>query len=154
MRILLWLVLLAAPAAASAQLTAPERRMIATVDREADRHVQLLEQHVNQNSGTLNLQGVRAYADMLKPEFEAIGMTVSWVDMSETGRAGHFIARTRTVRRNALGRLSARGQLNDTRRRSGIVSRNIAMARRAFMVETPPLYLAAPAPRGGSHPSW
>ena len=66
--------------------------MIAAVDAEQARHLGLLEQLVNQNSGTLNLKGVRAVHDMLVPEFEALGFKVRWVDQSAVGRAGHFIA--------------------------------------------------------------
>lgn len=69
-----------------------EQAMIATVDAEQARHLDLLEKLVNQNSGTRNLKGVRAVHDMLVPEFEALGFTVRWVDQSAVGRAGHFIA--------------------------------------------------------------
>ena len=84
--------LLLLPAAGQAQLSAPERRAMRVVEAETDRHIALLERLVNQNSGTLNLAGVRAVADLLRPEFEALGMQVRWVDMGETGRAGHLIA--------------------------------------------------------------
>lgn len=53
----------------------------------------LLERLVNQNSGSLNLQGVEKVAQMLRPEFEALGMQVEWIPMRETGRAGHLVAR-------------------------------------------------------------
>ncbi len=85
------LALLAAPLAA-APPTAAERTMIATVDAEQARHVALLEALVNQNSGTRNLPGVRAVYDTLRPEFEALGFTVRWVDQAVVGRAGHMIA--------------------------------------------------------------
>jgi glutamate carboxypeptidase len=67
--------------------------MIASVDAERQRTVDLLERLVNQNSGTLNFAGVRAVADMLRPEFEALGFKVQWIDMSAAGRAGHLVAR-------------------------------------------------------------
>ena len=57
---LLALLLLALPAAADAQLTRAERRMVETVEQERERNVQLLERLVNQNSGTLNVAGVEA----------------------------------------------------------------------------------------------
>lgn len=66
--------------------------MIATIDAEQARHLDLLERLVNQNSGTRNLAGVRAVHEMLVPEFTALGFTVRWVDQSGVGRAGHFIA--------------------------------------------------------------
>jgi glutamate carboxypeptidase len=79
-------------AAAEARLTGAEQRMSRTVDAEAARSLALLERMVNQNSGTLNLAGVRAVGDMVRPEFEQLGFDVRWVDMAQTGRAGHLVA--------------------------------------------------------------
>jgi glutamate carboxypeptidase len=105
-RALLALLALLAAAPAQAQLTDPDRRAIQAVDRDAARHVALLERLVNNNSGTLNLPGVRREAELMRPEFEALGMEVRWVDMAETGRAGHLIAthrnRTRTRSKHIL----------------------------------------------------
>jgi glutamate carboxypeptidase len=67
---------------------------------------------VNQNSGTLNRAGVRATAEMLRPEFEAIGMEVEWVDMAATGRAGHFVARHRNRTRGASKHILLIGHLD------------------------------------------
>ena len=86
------LTLLAAAPLAAAPPTPAERLMIATVDGEQARHLALLETLVNQNSGTRNLAGVRAVYALLKPEFEALGFTVRWVDQAAVGRAGHLIA--------------------------------------------------------------
>lgn len=95
--------LLAGPALAqSPGATAAERTMAQTVIDEHDRHIALLERLVNQNSGTLNLPGVLAVADMLRPEFEALGFEVRWVDMAETARAGHLIATHAGPGRNVL----------------------------------------------------
>ncbi|HMI40191.1 MAG TPA: M20/M25/M40 family metallo-hydrolase [Sphingomicrobium sp.] len=77
----------------AAQLKAPERRMIATVDAEQPRTLALLEKLVNQNSGSLNLAGVEAVGRMMRAELEPLGFTVEWIPMRETGRAGHIIAR-------------------------------------------------------------
>jgi len=82
--------LVAAPAAA--QLSAPERRMIATVDREGERNLALLERLVNQNSGTQNLAGVEAVGRMMRAELEPLGFKVEWVPTPETKRAGHIVA--------------------------------------------------------------
>ncbi|MGH6786915.1 MAG: M20 family peptidase, partial [Novosphingobium sp.] len=84
-------LLLSAPAFA-APPSAAERQMIATVDAEQARHLALLEKLVDQNSGTRNLAGVRAVYELLRPEFEALGFTVRWVDQAAVGRAGHMIA--------------------------------------------------------------
>lgn len=89
------LPLLTAPLAtpAAAQLSSAEQRMQATVAAETARHEALLQRLVEQNSGTMNPAGVKAVADMLRPEFEALGFQVSWIDLRETGRAGHLFAR-------------------------------------------------------------
>ncbi|HZV84806.1 MAG TPA: M20/M25/M40 family metallo-hydrolase [Brevundimonas sp.] len=96
------LFLLALPGAAMAQSTPAERTMVQTVAAEQDRHVALLERMVNQNSGTLNLTGVRAVGEMVRAELEPLGFEVRWVDMAETGRAGHLIATKPGRGRNVL----------------------------------------------------
>lgn len=83
---------LLSPGAAFAQISSAEQAMIASVDANYENSVSLLEKLVNQNSGTLNLAGVKAVADMLRPEFEALAFDVVWRPMAETGRAGHLIA--------------------------------------------------------------
>ncbi len=86
------LLYLLAPAAAQAQSSSAEQMMVQTVAAEHDRHIALLETLVNQNSGTLNLPGVRVVGDMVRAELEPLGFAVRWVDMAGTGRAGHLIA--------------------------------------------------------------
>ena len=83
-------LVLAAPA--MAQTPAAERTIMATVVAEQDRHIDLLERLVNVNSGTLNLEGVTRVGEMVRAELEPLGFDVRWVDMAETGRAGHLIA--------------------------------------------------------------
>ena len=106
--ILAALLLMALPGAAFAQSTfAPvvdpsEQTMMQTVAAEHDRHIALLERMVNQNSGTLNLPGVRIVGDMVRAELEPLGFTVRWVDMADTGRAGHLIATHEGPGRNVL----------------------------------------------------
>ena len=51
-------LLLSFAAPASATLTPAETKMAATVDAEYERTVGLLERLVNQNSGSMNLEGV------------------------------------------------------------------------------------------------
>ena len=81
----------AAPAAAS--LSPAETRMVRTVDAEQTRHLALLEKLVNQNSGTLNLAGVRTVGEMMRAELEPLGFKVEWLDMSAAKRSGHIVAR-------------------------------------------------------------
>jgi glutamate carboxypeptidase len=77
---------------ALAALSPTETKMVQTVDAGQEQTLALLERLVNQNSGTLNLAGVEKVAEMLRPEFEALGMKVQWIPMRETGRAGHLVA--------------------------------------------------------------
>src|SRR5688500_10729014 len=77
---------------AAAALTPPEQAMIRTVDAEQERTVAMLEKWVNQNSGTLNLAGVKAVGDMVRAELEPLGFTVKWLDMRAANRAGHIVA--------------------------------------------------------------
>jgi glutamate carboxypeptidase len=85
-------LLLLLPAAAQAELSRAERRMVQTVEQEQERTVELLQRMVDQNSGTLNLEGVAAVGAMVRAELEPLGFEVRWVDMRETGRAGHIVA--------------------------------------------------------------
>ena len=67
--------------------------MIATVDVEQARTLAMLEKWVNQNSGTLNAEGVRKVGDMLRSELEPLGFKVEWIDIGAAGRSGHLVAR-------------------------------------------------------------
>ncbi|MDQ8758076.1 M20/M25/M40 family metallo-hydrolase [Sphingosinicella sp. LHD-64] len=93
--------LLLLPAAARAELSAPERRIAEVATQESDRTIALLERMVNRNSGTLNLEGVTAVGEMARAELEPLGFEVRWIDMRETGRAGHIVA---THRGNGRGK--------------------------------------------------
>jgi glutamate carboxypeptidase len=77
---------------AHAALSPAEQKIGATVEAGYEPSVGLLERIVNQNSGSMNLAGVKAVADMLRPEFEALGFTVTWKPMDAAKRAGHLIA--------------------------------------------------------------
>ena len=80
------------PAPAFAKLSPAESRMIQTVDAEQERTLAMLEKWVNQNSGSLNIEGVTKVGEMLRSELEPLGFKVQWIDMRETGRAGHIVA--------------------------------------------------------------
>jgi glutamate carboxypeptidase len=73
-------------------LTGVERRISAAVDRDARSAIALLERTVNQNSGTMNVAGVRAVGRLLTPEFERLGFAVRWSDGAGWARAGHLVA--------------------------------------------------------------
>ncbi|HEX8415058.1 MAG TPA: M20/M25/M40 family metallo-hydrolase [Sphingomicrobium sp.] len=80
-------------APALAQVTRAEQQMVATVDSEQQRTIDLLEGWVNQNSGTLNFAGVRSVGEKVRAELEPLGFKVDWIDMTAAGRAGHLVAR-------------------------------------------------------------
>lgn len=76
-----------------AELSPAEEQISTTVDSEYERTVSLLQRLVNQNSGTRNIEGNHAVADMLQPELEALGFTVERIAQDEVERAGHVFAR-------------------------------------------------------------
>ncbi|HMO76309.1 MAG TPA: M20/M25/M40 family metallo-hydrolase, partial [Sphingopyxis sp.] len=88
---LLALSLAFAPAAA-AKLSKAESAMARTVAAEQERSIALLERLVNQNSGSLNAEGVEKVGAMMRAELEPLGFEVTWKPLPETGRAGHLIA--------------------------------------------------------------
>src|SRR4029453_10341365 len=80
------------PAPALARLSPAETKMTQVVDAEQPRTLAMLEKWVNQNSGSLNLEGVTRVGEMLRAELEPLGFKVQWIDMRQAGRAGHIIA--------------------------------------------------------------
>ena len=86
------LLSLAFAASAASATTPTEQRIVAVADAEQLRNIALLQQLVEHNSGTFNLPGVKAVADLLQPEFAALGFTVTWKPMAQVGRAGHLLA--------------------------------------------------------------
>jgi glutamate carboxypeptidase len=83
---------LALAPAAAAKLSKAESGMAKTVAAEQARSLALLERLVNQNSGSLNLEGVEKVGAMMRAELEPLGFKVEWKPMRDTGRAGHLIA--------------------------------------------------------------
>lgn len=77
---------------AQAKLSKAESAMAKTVAAEQARSLALLEKLVNQNSGSLNLEGVEKVGQMMRAELEPLGFNVAWKPMTDTGRAGHLIA--------------------------------------------------------------
>ncbi len=85
-------IALTCAAPATAKLSKPEAKMTATVDAEYERSVALLERLVNQNSGSLNIEGVEKVGQMMRAELEQLGFDVRWLPMAAAGRSGHIIA--------------------------------------------------------------
>ncbi|HEY2466239.1 MAG TPA: M20/M25/M40 family metallo-hydrolase [Terracidiphilus sp.] len=66
--------------------------MVAFIDAHQQESNDLLARLVNINSGTHNLEGVRAVADIMKAQLTALGFRVQWVPMEQVQRAGDLIA--------------------------------------------------------------
>ena len=80
------------PAAAPAALDDTERAIVRAIDDHSAGAVALLEQIVNINSGTMNLDGVRRVGAVLRGQLDALGFTTRWVDGAAFHRAGHLVA--------------------------------------------------------------
>lgn len=94
---------------AVAALSGTERRIATAIDDLQPWAIEFLEQLVDVNSGTRNLQGVSRIGTLLRPHFESLGFTVVWKPMAEAGRAGHLIAthrgRSRSKRMLLIGHM-------------------------------------------------
>ncbi|MEO8725028.1 MAG: M20/M25/M40 family metallo-hydrolase [Acidobacteriaceae bacterium] len=77
---------------AQTPLTPTETKIVQTVNAENPQALDLIRQLVEINSGTRNLEGVRAVGKVLIPQFEALGFHVRWVPMDEVQRAGTLVA--------------------------------------------------------------
>jgi glutamate carboxypeptidase len=83
----------ALPIYAQSPPTPAEARIIAAVDANTPASIQLLEQLVDINSGTLNLPGVIAVKDILVPRIQALGFQTTWHPMEQLDhRAGDLVA--------------------------------------------------------------
>jgi glutamate carboxypeptidase len=70
-----------------------ERKLVETIDKNYKETIVLLEETVNINSGTLNLDGVRNVGKVFEREFSEIGFQTEWIILPDSlKRAGHFVA--------------------------------------------------------------
>lgn len=75
------------------QLSTTEEKLIAEVEKNYQETIALLQEVTNINSGSLNLEGVKAVSDVFEREFQKIGFETEWYKLPpEAKRAGHFIA--------------------------------------------------------------
>jgi glutamate carboxypeptidase len=94
-RLLLTLILLVslASAAGAQKLSSKERAIARRIPGQQAADLALLERVVNINSGTHNLDGVRAVGQVFGDELKRLGFTVRWVPLPDSlQRAGHLIA--------------------------------------------------------------
>ncbi len=93
-RLFLVLFLLFGAELVTADLTELENKIIAIAERDKESAIALLARTVNINSGTMNHLGVKSVGDIFAEEFQDLGLTTTWHDMSEVNRAGHLFAET------------------------------------------------------------
>jgi glutamate carboxypeptidase len=86
------LLALSATFASAQQLSQPEQAMVSYIKANEQASNDLLQKLVEINSGTRNLDGVRAVGKVLMPQLEELGFKVKWVPMDEVQRAGVLVA--------------------------------------------------------------
>jgi glutamate carboxypeptidase len=73
-------------------LTPEEKAIVAYIDANEQASNDLLEKLVNINSGTHNLEGVHAVADIMQSQLSDLGFKVRWIPMEQIQRAGVLVA--------------------------------------------------------------
>jgi len=74
-------------------LSATEQKIVHWIDNHNQDAIQLIEESVNINSGSLNREGVKAVADHLAKELDPIGVKTQWIALPEKmKRGGHLFA--------------------------------------------------------------
>jgi len=75
------------------KLSRTEEKIVDQVRLLNEESIDFLEKVVNINSGSLNLEGVKAVGAAFRTEFDAIGFKTRWIDIpEEMNRAGHLFA--------------------------------------------------------------
>ncbi len=69
-----------------------EQHVIDTIFDSSQEDAELLIRSVDINSGTLNLEGVRAVGGLFATEFARLGFETRWIDGTGFQRAGHLVA--------------------------------------------------------------
>ncbi|KQQ33866.1 peptidase M20 [Duganella sp. Leaf126] len=86
-------LLLALGCAHAADLSPTEQNIVASIKARSPQALQLLEQSVNINSGTMNHAGVRAVGQLYRQALDQLGFATRWIDMPPAmQRAGHLLA--------------------------------------------------------------
>lgn len=85
------------------KLSKKEKQIVDELNKDMPQTMQLLQQLVNINSGTLNIQGVKNVGLILKKEFDNIGFTTEWISLPDSiKRAGHLVAHTKGTKGKKL----------------------------------------------------
>src|SRR5688500_1419113 len=76
-----------------AQLNAVEKKLVEDITRQMPVSLKLLEEAVNINSGSLNVEGVRKNGDIMGEVLRRIGFETQWIKLPDSlKRAGHLVA--------------------------------------------------------------
>ncbi|PKI14896.1 M20/M25/M40 family metallo-hydrolase [Colwellia sp. 12G3] len=79
-----------------------EQNIVKQVELLLPQALKDIEQAVNINSGSMNLEGVTQVGLLAKQQLSAIGFEVQWLDGSAFNRAGHILATHQSSNPNAL----------------------------------------------------
>jgi glutamate carboxypeptidase len=90
--VLIPLVSLAASAQKTTPLSPPEKAIVNYIDAHQQDSNDLLAKIVNINSGTHNLEGVHAVAEIMQSQLSDLGFMVQWIPMQQVQRAGVLVA--------------------------------------------------------------
>ena len=75
------------------KLSRTEKKIVAKVNSYEKEAIDFLEKVVNINSGTMNLEGVKAVGQVFDHAFKQIDFETRWIEMpTDMNRAGHFFA--------------------------------------------------------------
>ena len=83
---------IASYAQSSVPLSLQEKAIVDYIDANEQASNELLARIVNINSGTHNLDGVRAIADIMRSQLSDLGFQVQWIPMEQVQRAGVLVA--------------------------------------------------------------
>jgi glutamate carboxypeptidase len=73
-------------------LSPSEKAVVAYIDANEQTSNALLEKLVNINSGTHDLEGVRAVGEVMQQQLTDLGFKVQWIPMQQVDRAGLLVA--------------------------------------------------------------
>ena len=74
-------------------LSTEEQELTELIDKNYRETLALLEEVININSGSLNIEGVREVGRVFEREFQKIGFETEWLELpAKVNRAGHFTA--------------------------------------------------------------
>jgi glutamate carboxypeptidase len=86
------IALLAVSTLHAQQLSAPEQAMVGYIQANEQSSNDLLKQLVEINSGTRNLDGVRALGKIITAQLDELGFQIRWIPMDQVKRAGVLVA--------------------------------------------------------------